>query len=64
MKALRGLYVAVCYILAAPFAMMMGIVMFLTGITNPKSTLKAMAEGIKIGHKQSVQFVKYGRTVI
>ena len=64
MKVLRGLYVTVCYILATPLAMVFAMVMFLTGITHPATTLKAMAEGFKLGHSQNVQFVKYGRKAI
>lgn len=58
MRKLRGLYMTLVYILAAPFMMLAAMVMLLTDIKHPVKTFKACYEGFKLGHKSAMQWVK------
>ena len=58
MRKLRGLYMAVVYILATPFMMLVAMVMLLTDIKHPVKTSKACYAGLKLGHKSAMQWVK------
>lgn len=73
-KFMRGLYLAVCYVLAAPI-MVLGLIAAIIVIAVKdiidgygfelsylKELVGAFAEGLRIGHIQNMQFVKYGRT--
>lgn len=73
-KIIRGLYLAVCYVLAAPI-MVLGLTVAIIVIVVKdiidgygfelsylKELIGAFAEGLRIGHMQNMQFVRHGRT--
>lgn len=73
MKVLRGLYVAIMYILALPL-FVLGVIfggigmMYLNlrydkriNLQDLKTGAMAAVEGVQLGHRQNVLFVKYGR---
>lgn len=48
------------YILAAPFMMLATMVMLLTDIKHPVKAYKACHEGLKLGHKSAMNWVRHG----
>jgi hypothetical protein len=49
------------YILATPFMMLATMIMLLTDIKHPLKASKACYEGLKLGHRSAMLWVKYGR---
>lgn len=76
MKVLRGLYVTIMYILGLPLLVLACIIgaigmMYLDlrydkriKLESIKSGIMAAVEGAKLGHRQNVLFVKYGRNYL
>jgi len=76
MKVLRGLYVTIMYILGLPLLVLGAIFMAIgmiyldlrydkrINMENVKSGIMAAVEGAKLGHRQNVLFVKYGRNYL
>ena len=60
MRTLRGLYMVLVYILAAPFMMLPTMIMLLTDIKHPFKAFKACLGGLKLGHKSAMNWVKCG----
>ena len=71
-KFLRGLYLAVCYILGLPILFVMLAVMIIVTVIKDiidgsgfelsyvKDLILAAFDGLKMGHWRNMQFVKYG----
>ncbi len=71
MRNIRGLYVAVCYIVGLPILFVLSAIIFVPwviklmiqdeyGLTDVKELIEAYAEGLKCGHKTNMHWVKYG----
>lgn len=75
MKTLRGLYIMSTYILALPFMVIwtiIGAIAFVyidlrdykhIKLTDLFEGAMAAIEGFKLGHKQNMLFVKYGKNI-
>ena len=70
MKVLRGLYLWICYILAVPLLILIGLPLFVWLIIDNKrkcgefavkDMIGAAVEGIVIGHMINMIFVNHGR---
>lgn len=71
-KILRGLYLAVCYILGLPILFVMLAIMIIVTVIKDiidgsgfelsyvKDLILAALDGVKMGHYRNMQFVKYG----
>ena len=58
MRKLKGLYVALVYILSAPFMMLATMIMLLTDIKHPVKAFKACYAGLKLGHESTMKWVR------
>ena len=58
MRKLRGLYTGLVYILATPALVLMTMLLLLLNIKHPAKAFNAWIEGLKLGHKSAMNWVK------
>ena len=61
MRTLRGLYVALVYILTLPVLAIVTMVLMFKNIDHPIKTFKAWLWGLNLSHKSNMAWVKTGQ---